>query len=65
MSIVQELAQGYDIATVAVRRGAGLSSTYEIADRICARIGLSQWQEIGPWANEHGLGDMDGHGNPE
>lgn len=65
LSIVREFAQGYDIATVAVHRGAGISSTYEITGRICARIGLTKWQEIGPWAIEHGLGDLDGHGNPE
>ena len=55
LSVVQELAQGYDIATVAERRGRGLSSTYELAERICARLGLQQWQEIGPYAVEHGM----------
>lgn len=55
LSLVHEFAQGYDIATVAQRRGRGLSSTYELAERICTRCGLSEWQEIGPWANEHGV----------
>ena len=50
LAVVHDLAQGYDIATVAQRRGRGLSSTYELADRICDRLGLSQWQEIGPYA---------------
>lgn len=59
LSVVQELAQGYDIATVAERRGRGLSSTYELAERICERLGLRQWQEIGPYAVEHDL--WDGH----
>jgi DNA-binding NarL/FixJ family response regulator len=55
LALVHEFAQGYDIATVAQRRGCGLSSTYELAERVCTRCGLSEWQEIGPWANEHGL----------
>jgi len=35
-----------------------ISSTYELAGRVCGRLGLSQWEEIGPYAIEHGL--MDG-----
>jgi hypothetical protein len=65
LSVVRELAQGYDIATVAAHRGRGLSATYELAERICERAGLSEWQQIGPWAVEHGLADSDGHTNPE
>jgi DNA-binding NarL/FixJ family response regulator len=60
LSLIYDLAQGFDIATVAERRGRGLSSTYELAERVCARCGLSEWQEIGPWAVERGLGDSDG-----
>jgi hypothetical protein len=59
--VVRELAQGYDIAAVAEHRGCGLSSTYEIIVRICKRLGLAEWQEIGPWAVEHGLADSNGH----
>jgi len=58
LALVHELAQGHDIATVAGRRGRGISSTYELAGRVCGRLGLSQWEEIGPYAIEHGL--MDG-----
>lgn len=61
LALVQEFAQGHDIATVAERRGRGLSATYELADRVCGRLGLSEWQEIGPWAAERGLCDGDGH----
>ena len=57
LSLVQELAQGYDIATVAERRGRGLSATYELADRVCNRLGLAHWQQIGPYAVERGLQD--------
>ncbi len=65
LALVHDLAQGFDIATVAERRGRGLSSTYELAERICARCGLSEWQQIGPWAVERGLGDSDGQEHPE
>jgi len=60
LSVVHALADGYDIATVAAQRGKGLSSTYELAERICVRLGLRQWQEIRPYAIEHGLTDGDG-----
>ncbi len=63
-SVALQLAQGYDIATVAEHRGRGISSTYEIATRICERLGLSEWHEIGPWMVEHGWADLDGH-DPE
>lgn len=59
-ALVYELAQGHDIATVAARRGRGVSSTYELAGRVCSRLGLSQWEEIGPYAIEHGLLDRYG-----
>lgn len=65
LSVARELARGYDIATVAEHRGHGISATYEIATRICERASLSDWKEIGPWAIEHGLVDLDGHENPE
>jgi DNA-binding NarL/FixJ family response regulator len=65
LALVQDLAQGFDIASVAERRGRGLSSTYELAERICVRCGLSEWQEIGPWAVEQGLSEPNGHKNPE
>jgi DNA-binding NarL/FixJ family response regulator len=65
LALVHDLAQGFDIASVAERRGKGLSSTYELAERICARCGLSEWQEIGSWAVEQGLLEPDGHKNPE
>src|SRR5215213_10147876 len=63
-AMVHELAQGFDIATVAERRKRSLSATYELADRICARLGLSEWQQIGPWAIANGMLDspaVDGH----
>lgn len=63
MALVQDFAKGHDITTVAERRGRGLSATYELADRICTRLGLSGWQEIGPWAVEHGVWDGDGDGS--
>lgn len=64
MTVVHELADGCDIATVAARRDRGVSSVYEIAGRICERWGLSDWREIGPYANEHGLADALGGNQP-
>lgn len=61
LALVQEFAQGHDIASAAERRGRGLSATYELADRVCGRLGLSDWQEIGSWAVEHGVWDGDGN----
>ena len=58
MTIVRELADGCDIAMVAARRDRGVSSVYEIANRICERWGLNSWREIGPFALEHGLVDQ-------
>ena len=61
MTVVRELADGCDIAMVAARRGRGLSSVYEIVERICERWGLEDWRQIGPYAVEHGLVDgLDG-----
>jgi DNA-binding NarL/FixJ family response regulator len=57
MSVVRELADGCDIAMVAARRNRGLSSVYEIVGRICERLGLDDWRQIGPYAIEHGLVD--------
>ena len=65
MSVVRELADGCDIAMVAARRDRGLSSVYEIVDRICERWGLEDWREIGPYAIEHGLVEPpSGSGSP-
>lgn len=60
LALIHELARGHDIATVAAHRGRGISSTYELAGRVCGRLGLSQWEEIGPYAVEYGLMDGDG-----
>jgi DNA-binding NarL/FixJ family response regulator len=57
LSVVRELADGCDIAMVAARRDRGLSSVYEIVGRICERLGLDDWRQIGPYAREHGLVD--------
>ncbi len=64
MSVVRELADGCDIATVAARRDRGLSSVYEIAGRICDRWGLEDWREIGPYARDHGLVDVSASDRP-
>ena len=64
MTIVRELADGCDIATVAARRDRQLSSVYEIAGRICDRWGLDDWRQIGPYAVEHGLVDFVGADQP-
>ncbi len=57
LALVHELAQDTNRHG---RRPARprISSTYELAGRVCGRLGLSQWEEIGPYAIEHGL--MDG-----
>jgi DNA-binding NarL/FixJ family response regulator len=55
MAIVHDLARGWDIAQIAERRHRSLSSVYEIAGRICARLGLDEWTQIKPYAIEHGL----------
>jgi DNA-binding NarL/FixJ family response regulator len=62
LSVVRDLADGCDIAAVAARRDRGVSSVYEIANRICDRLGLEDWRDIGPYAVEHGLLDgLDGN----
>ena len=57
LSVVRDLADGSDIAMVAAKRDRGVSSVYEIANRICERLGLEDWRDIGPYAVEHGLVD--------
>jgi non-specific serine/threonine protein kinase len=55
MTIVQDLAQGYDIPTIAHRRGRSVSATYELVDRILERFGLNDREDIVPFAVKHGL----------
>ncbi len=65
MTVVRELADGCDIATVAARRDRQLSSVYEIAGRICDRWGLDDWRQIGPYAASQGIVDLTEAVNPE
>ncbi len=53
--IVQDLAQGYDIPTIAHRRGRSVSATYELVDRILERLSLNDREEIAPFAVKYGL----------
>jgi len=55
LTVVQDLVQGYDIPTIAHRRGRSLSATYELVDRILDRLSLTAWDEIGPFAVNNGL----------
>jgi tetratricopeptide (TPR) repeat protein len=55
MTIVQDLVQGYDIPTIANRRGRSVSATYELVDRILERLSLTDWDEIAPFAVKQGL----------
>ncbi len=55
LTIVQDLVQGYDIPTIASRRGRSVSATYELVDRILERLDLTDWDEIAPFAVRHGL----------
>jgi non-specific serine/threonine protein kinase len=55
MTIVQDLVQGYDIPTIANRRGRSVSATYELVDRILERLSLSDWDEIAVFAVQQGL----------
>lgn len=64
-AIVRDLAQGWDIAQIAEHRNRSLSSVYEIAARICDRIGVDEWTQIGPYARAHGIGDPNENENPE
>lgn len=65
LTVVRELADGCDIAQVAVRRDRQLSSVYEIVGRICDRLGIDDWREIGPYAIEHGLVDLSDSSNSD
>lgn len=55
LSVMRDFARGWDVATVARNRQRGVSSVYEIAGRICDRLGLDDWTDIGPYARKHGL----------
>ena len=55
MTIVQDLAQGYDIPTIANRRGRSVSATYELVDRILKRLALNDRDDIAPFAVKQGL----------
>jgi predicted ATPase len=55
MAVVKELALGFDIVTVSKRRKREYTSTMEMAARICDRLGLDHWEEIGPFAIRNGL----------
>lgn len=55
LTIVQDLAQGYDIPTIAHRRGRSVSATYELVDRILERLALNDRDEIAPFAIKQGL----------
>jgi non-specific serine/threonine protein kinase len=55
MTIVQDLVQGYDIPTIANRRGRSVSATYELVDRILERLSLTDRDDIAPFAVQQGL----------
>ncbi len=55
--IVQDMVQGYDIPRIAQRRHRSVSATYEIANRILKKYGLTTHEEIAPFAVKHGLVD--------
>ncbi len=55
LTIVQDLVQGYDIPTIAQRRGRSVSATYELVDRILDRLSLPDREEIAPYAVKTGL----------
>jgi hypothetical protein len=55
MAVVKELALGLDIVAVSKRRKREYTSTMEMAGRICDRLGLDHWEEIGPFAIRNGL----------
>lgn len=57
LAVVRDLAQGYDIPRIAQRRGRSSSATYELVDRILAKLELSSPDEIAPYAVKHGLVD--------
>jgi non-specific serine/threonine protein kinase len=55
LSIVQDLAQGWDIGSIAKRRGRSPSATYELVERIVTKLGLTDREEIAPYAVKTGL----------
>lgn len=55
LSVVEDLVQGYDIPRIAQRRGRSLSATYELADRILEKMGLSDRDDIASHAIKLGL----------
>lgn len=55
MTIVQDLTHGYDIPTIANRRGRSVSATYEMVDRILERLALTDRDDIAPFAVQTGL----------
>lgn len=57
LSIVQDLVQGWDVVSIARRRGRSPSATYELVERIVTRLGLTDKEEIAPYAIEAGLVD--------
>jgi DNA-binding NarL/FixJ family response regulator len=52
---VQDLAQGWDIGSIAKRRGRSPSATYELVERIVTKLGLTDREEIAPYAVKTGL----------
>lgn len=54
-SVVQDLAQGYDVPRIAQRRGRSTSATYELVDRILERLGLTDRDELAAYAVKTGL----------
>jgi len=55
LAVVRDLAGNFDPTAISRRRGSEVSSTYEMLDRICERLGVDTWQQIAPFAIEHGL----------
>jgi non-specific serine/threonine protein kinase len=55
LAVVRDLASGLDVAGVSRRRGRSLSTTYDMVHRICDRLGVDTWEEIVPFALDHGL----------
>ena len=53
--MIQDFAAGWNIKEVSRLRGTKLSTNYETAKRICEKLGLKKWTEIGPYAIGHGL----------
>jgi hypothetical protein len=55
LAIVRDLASGLDVAGVSRKRGRSISTTYDMIHRICKRLGVDTWEEIAPFALDHGL----------